>query len=80
MDTRDSIVPCGTTLRELALWYKEVSARYLRGYPKKAGFIHLPYTPEIASRKPGLPASLPLSTQARAVVIAVEEAAASPTP
>jgi pyroglutamyl-peptidase len=52
----------------------------VRGYPKKAGFIHLPYTPEIASRKPGLPASLPLSTQARAVVIAVEEAAASPTP
>lgn len=52
----------------------------LHGYPGRAGFIHLPYTPEIASRKPGLPASLPLSAQVKAVVVAVEEASASLAP
>jgi len=48
----------------------------LYGYPRRAGFIHLPYTPEIAARKPGPPPSLPLSLQVMAAVVAVEEAAA----
>jgi len=48
----------------------------LHGYPRRAGFIHLPYTPEIAVRKPGPPPSLPLSLQVKAIVVAVEEAAA----
>jgi pyroglutamyl-peptidase len=52
----------------------------LRGYPRRAGFIHVPYTPEIAARKPGPPPSLPLSMLVRAAVVAVEEAAASLTP
>ena len=51
----------------------------LYGYPRRAGFIHLPYTPEIASKKPGPPPSLPLGMQVRAAVVAVEEAAASLT-
>lgn len=69
----------GTFLCNYAMY---VLLRYadLHSYPRRAGFIHLPYTPEIASRKPGPPASLPLSLQARAAVVAVEEAAASLTP
>jgi len=42
----------------------------LKGYPARAGFLHLPYTPEIAARKPGPPPSLPLELQVRAAVIA----------
>jgi len=43
------------------------------GYPLKAGFIHLPYTPEIAASKPGPPASLSLELQVKAVLLATEE-------
>jgi len=43
------------------------------GYPRRAGFIHIPYTIDIASRKKGLPASLPLDVLVKGVLIAVEE-------
>lgn len=53
--------------------YKLLRLSDVRGAPVRAGFIHLPYTPELASRKKGLPPSLPLELQVKAVLIAVEE-------
>lgn len=49
-----------------------------KGYPVKAGFIHLLYTPEMAALKPSPPASLSLELQVKAVLLAVEEALAEP--
>lgn len=59
----------GTFLCNFAM-YTLLRHSELKGYPARVGLLHLPYTPEIASRKPGPPPSLPLELQVRAAVIA----------
>jgi pyroglutamyl-peptidase len=59
----------GTFLCNFAM-YTLLRHSELKGYPARAGFLHLPYTPEIAARKPGPPPSLPLDLQVKAAVIA----------
>ncbi|MEM1509548.1 MAG: pyroglutamyl-peptidase I [Thermofilaceae archaeon] len=44
----------------------------LNGYPKRAGFIHVAYTPDIVARKMNLLASLPLKLQVKAIKLTVE--------
>lgn len=61
----------GTFLCNFAM-YTLLRYADLNGYPRRAGFIHVVYTPDVAARKPNPPASLPLELQVKAVVLAVE--------
>ena len=65
----------GTFLCNFAM-YTILRHSDLTGRPSRAGFLHLPYTPEIAARKPGPPPSLPLELQVKAVVVTVQESIA----